>query len=130
MATDDTTSAEIDALLAAHGDWRGDVLVRARSLVHEALPGVTETVKWRKPSNPGGVPVFEQDGIICTLEAYNGKAKITFARGAKLDDPKGIFNGSLGGNTMRAIDVHAPDQLDEEGFKELLQQAAALNAAS
>lgn len=129
MPTDDATTAEVDALIASHGDWRGDVLARARELIHEALPDVTETVKWKKPSNPGGVPVFEQDGIICTLEAYKGKAKITFAKGATLDDPKGIFNGSLGGNTMRAIDVHEGDDFDEEGFKDLVRAAAAHNAA-
>lgn len=128
MATDDQTATEIDALIASHGDWRSDVLAQARTLAHEALPDLVETVKWRKPSNPGGVPVLEHDGIICTLEAYRGKAKITFANGAKLDDPRGIFNGSLGGNTMRAIDVHEDDELDEEGFKDLVRAAAAFNA--
>jgi hypothetical protein len=127
--TDDATTAEVDALLAAHGDWRSDVLARARALIHEALPDVTETVKWRKPSNPGGVPVFEQDGIICTLEAFTDKAKITFARGAQLEDPSGIFNGSLGGNTMRAIDVREGDDLDEAAFMAMVRAAAADNAA-
>jgi hypothetical protein len=127
--TDDATAAEVDALLAAHGDWRSDVLARARELIHEALPDVTEAVKWRKPSNPGGVPVFERDGIICTLEAFTGKAKITFARGARLADPSGIFNGSLGGNTMRAIDVREGDDLDEAAFVAMVRAAAAHNAA-
>ena len=94
--TDDRPAAEqIDDILAGHGDWRGDVLARARALAHEALPDVVETVKWRKPSNPAGVPVLEHGGMLCTLEAYSDKAKITFAFGAHLDDPAGLFNSSL-----------------------------------
>lgn len=129
MTTDDATTAEIDALIAAHGDWRSDVLAHARALAHEALPDLVETVKWRKPTNPGGVPVLERDGIICTLEAYTSKAKITFANGAKLDDPAGIFNGSLGGSTMRAIDVHEGEQLDDDAFTAMVRAAAEHNAA-
>lgn len=128
MPTDEATAAEVDALIASHGDWRGDVLAHARALAHDALPDLVETVKWKKPTNPGGVPVLEQDGIICTLEAYKGKAKITFANGAKLDDPAGIFNGSLGGKTMRAIDVQEDDDFDDEAFQAMVRRAAEFNA--
>jgi hypothetical protein len=124
-----SASELVDERIAAIGDWRGDVLAQVRRLIHEALPDVVETIKWRKPSNPDGVPVWEHDGIICTGETYKGKAKITFANGAKLEDPAGLFNGSLGGNTMRAIDVFEGDELHEDAFRDLVRAAADLNAA-
>lgn len=124
-----SASELVERRIAAIGDWRGEVLAQARRLIHEALPDVLESIKWRKPSNPDGVPVWERDGIICTGEAYRGKAKITFANGAKLEDPAGLFNGSLGGNTMRAIDVFEGDELDEDAFRDLVRAAADLNAA-
>ena len=118
----------IDATIAALGDWRGDTLARVRGLIHEAEPDVVETAKWRKPSNPDGVPVWELGGIICTGETYRDKVKFTFARGAALDDPTGIFNASLTAGTRRAIDLYQGDELDEEGFKRLIAVAVAHNA--
>jgi hypothetical protein len=100
-----------------------------RALIHAADPDVVETVKWRKPSNPAGVPVWEHDGIVCTGETYKGYVKLTFAKGAKLPDPAGLFNGSVGGNTMRAIDIREGVTIDEEAFKALFRAAVALNAA-
>lgn len=121
-------SASIDAKIAALGDWRGQTLARLRALVREADPDVVEAVKWRKPSNPAGVPVWEHDGMICTGETYRDKVKLTFARGAKLDDPSGLFNASLDGNTRRAIDLREGEAVDEDAFKALVRAAAALNA--
>lgn len=121
-------SALIDAQIGQLGDWRGDVLARVRELIHEAEPDVVEQVKWRKPTNPNGVPVWEADGIICTGEAYTDKVKLTFAQGAALDDPAGVFNASLGGKVRRAIDLREGDQLDEQAFIELVQAAAHHNA--
>jgi hypothetical protein len=110
------------------GDWRERTLARVRALIHEAEPDVVETVKWRKPSNPDGVPVWELDGIICTGETYKDKVKLTFAQGAALDDPTGLFNASLTAGTRRAIDLREDDELDEDAFKELIRVAAAHNA--
>lgn len=129
---DDTESPSelIDARIEELGDWRGAALARIRRLIQEAEPDVVETVKWRKPSNAMlGVPVWELDGLICTGETYKEKVKITFARGAALDDPAGLFNASLGGNTRRAIDLHEGDELDESAFKSLVRAAAALNGS-
>lgn len=109
--------------------WRGATLARVRALIHEALPDVIEAVKWRKPSNPAGVPVWEHAGILCTGEAYKGYVKLTFAKGALLPDPSGLFNASLAGNAMRAIDIREGNRLDEEAFCALVRAAAALNAA-
>lgn len=125
--TDDSLSAEIDAKLAALGDWRGDALSRMRGLIHEADPAVVETVKWRKPSNPAGVPVWEHAGILCTGEVYKGYVKLTFARGAALDDPAGLFNAGFGGGTRRAIDIREGETVDTEAFKALVRAAVALN---
>ncbi|MFL6773027.1 MAG: DUF1801 domain-containing protein, partial [Sphingomicrobium sp.] len=96
-----SASAEIDARIAGLNDWRGATLAQLRRLIREADPDVVETVKWRKPSNPAGVPVWEHAGMICTGELYKDKVKLTFARGAGLDDPAGLFNSSLGGGTRR-----------------------------
>ena len=129
MATDESASDAIDEKIRSLGEWRGAVLARLRRLIREADPDVIETVKWRKPSNPAGVPVWEHGGIICTGEIYKDKVKLTFARGAALDDPKRLFNASLDGGTRRAIDVREGDALDEAAFKALVRDAVALNAS-
>jgi hypothetical protein len=102
------------------------MLARVRLLIQQADPDVAEEMKWRRPSNPMGVPVWSHDGILCTGETYKDKVKITFARGASLDDPTGLFNSSLEGNTRRAIDLHEGDELDEEAFEALVRAAVAL----
>ncbi len=122
-------SVEIDAKIAALGDWRGDTLARARGLILAADPEIIETVKWRKPANPSGVPVWERGGILCTGETYRDKVKLTFAKGAALDDPTGLFNSSLEGNTRRAIDLFEGDEVDGEALKALVREAALLNAS-
>lgn len=126
----DDASALIDAKIAALGDWRGEMLGRVRSLIREAQPDVVETVKWRKPTNPSGVPVWERDGILCTGELYRDKVKLTFARGAALADPAGLFNAGLDGGTRRAIDIREGETVDAEAFKALIREAAAANAAA
>ena len=125
----ETPADSIDARIAALGDWRGEMLRHVRALIREADPAVVETVKWRKPSNPAGVPVWEHEGILCTGETYRDKVKLTFARGAALEDPAGLFNASLDGNTRRAIDIREGDELDGESFKALIRSAVALNAS-
>jgi hypothetical protein len=122
-------SAEIDAMIAARGDWRGETLARVRALIKEADPEVVETVKWRKPSNPAGIPVWEHDGLICGGEIYKSYVKLTFAEGASLPDPSGLFNAGFGGNTRRAIDISEGDAIDEEAFKALIRAAVALNVS-
>jgi hypothetical protein len=117
----------IDARIKALGDWRGATLARARKIIKEADPDVVEEVKWRKPSNQLGVPVWEHAGIICTGETYKDKVKLTFAKGAALKDPSGLFNSSLDGNVRRAIDFHAGDTIDEKALKALVRAAVALN---
>ncbi len=124
MTTPESSSAEIDARIAALGDWRGETLARVRALIHQAVPEVVEEVKWR------GTPVWSSDGIICTGETYKAYVKLTFAKGAALDDPAGLFNSSLEGNVRRAIDIPQGAALDEAAFKALIQAAAALNSAS
>jgi hypothetical protein len=120
----------IDARIAALNDWRGETLARVRKLIHEADPGVVEEVKWRKPSNPLGVPVWSHDGIICTGETYKNVVKLTFAKGGALKDEVGLFNSSLQGNVRRAIDFHEGDRLDEKALKALIRAAAALNMSA
>ena len=120
----------LDAHIAALGDWRGETLARVRALIKEADPDVVEDVKWRKPSNPMGVPVWEHAGIICTGETYKDKVKLTFASGASLDDPTGLFNSSLEGNARRAIDIREGDAIDEEALKALIRAALALNVSA
>ena len=124
-----STSAEspselIDARIEDLGDWRGEMLSRLRALIKAADPEVAEEWKWR------GVPVWSHDGIICTGETYKNVVKMTFAKGASLEDPSGLFNSSLEGNVRRAIDVHEGDQLDEEALKALIRAAVALNESS
>jgi hypothetical protein len=118
---EDSPSQLIDARIAALGDWRGETLARVRVLIKEADPEVVEEWKWR------GVPVWEHDGIICTGETYKDKVKLTFARGASLDDPSGIFNASLEGKARRAIDIHEGGRIDEKALKALIRAAVALN---
>jgi hypothetical protein len=119
----------IDQKLRSLGDWRGPMLTKLRRLIREADPEVAETVKWRKPSNPAGVPVWEHSGIICTGETYKDKVKLTFARGAAIADPKGLFNASLDGGTRRAIDFREGDEVDEEAFKALIREAVVVNGS-
>jgi hypothetical protein len=127
----DSPSQLIDAKIKALGDWRGETLARIRSLIKEADPDVVEDVKWRKPSNAMlGVPVWEHDGIICTGETYKAAVKLTFAKGAALDDPRGLFNSSLEGNVRRAIDIHEGEKVDEKPFKALIRAAVAQNTSA
>jgi hypothetical protein len=123
----DAPSALIDAHIAALGDWRGAALARLRALIRQADPGVVEAVKWRKPSNPLGVAVWEHAGILCTGETYKDKVKLTFAKGAALDDPSGLFNASLDGNTRRAIDMREGEAVDENAFMALVRAAVKAN---
>jgi hypothetical protein len=109
-------------------DWRGELLARIRALIQTADPQITEDVKWRKPSNPAGVPTWEHDGIVCTGETYKDKVKLTFPKGSALADPAGLFNASLAG-TRRAIDIFEGDRINEKAFKVLIEAAVALNAA-
>jgi hypothetical protein len=126
----ESPSQLIDARIAELGDWRGEMLSRLRRLIKEADPEVAEEVKWRKPSNPLGVPVWEHAGIICTGETYKDKVKLTFASGAALPDPSRLFNSSLEGNTRRAIDFHEGHKIDEEALKALIRAAVALNISA
>lgn len=112
------------------GGWRAETLAEVRRLIHEADPDIMEECKWIKPSNPLGVPVWSHAGIVCTGEAYTQVVKLTFARGASLADPRGLFNSSLEGNTRRAIDIREGEALDAEGFKALIQAAVAENLRS
>ncbi len=109
------------------GDWRVDTVDTVRSLMLAAEPGMTEEAKWAKASNPGGVPTFSCDGLVCTAETYRDKVKVTFARGAALPDPAGLFNASLDAGTRRAIDLREGDGLDEGAFVALVRDAVALN---
>lgn len=121
MSGADTPAARIDARIAELGDWRGETLARVRALIHEAEPEVVEEWKWR------GVPVWSRDGIICTGESYKAVVKLTFAKGASLPDPAGLFNASLEGGVRRAIDIREGEAPDAEAFKALVRAAAALN---
>ncbi len=118
----------VDAAIASAEDWRGQILTRLRKLMLQAVPGMVEEVKWRKPSNPLGVPTWSDNGIICTGEIYKDKVKLTFAKGASLQDPAGIFNASLDAGTRRAIDIREGEKVDEKAFKALVKSAAAFNA--
>ena len=122
-------SKDIDAKIKALGGWRGEMLARLRALIHEADADVVESVKWRKPSNPYGVPVWEYAGILCTGDIYKDKVKLTFADGAALPDPAGLFNASLDGNLRRAIDIREGESIDAKAFKALLSAAVARNTS-
>lgn len=110
-------------------DWRADQVDRIRALVLEADPEAVEEAKWRKASNPDGVPTFSHSGLLCTVETYKDKVKVTFAKGASLPDPAGVFNSSLDGGTRRAVDLFSSDDLDEDAFARLVREAVALNTA-
>jgi hypothetical protein len=126
----DSSSPLIDARIKELSDWRGETLARIRSLIKQADAEVVEEVKWRKPSNSmRGVPVWEHAGIICTGETYKNAVKLTFAKGAALEDPSGLFNSSLEGNTRRAIDFHEGDRIDEKALQALIRAAVALNTS-
>jgi hypothetical protein len=120
---DESPSELIDARIAELDDWRGETLAQIRALVKEADPDVVEEWKWR------GTPVWSHDGIICTGETYKQVVKMTFAKGASLDDPAGLFNSSLDGNVRRAIDIHEGEQIDEQALKDLVRSAVALNTS-
>ena len=127
----DSPSQIIDARIKELSDWRGETLARLRTLIQQADPEVVEEVKWRKPSNSMlGVPVWSHAGMICTGETYKNVVKMTFAKGASLEDPSGLFNSSLEGNTRRAIDFHEGDKIDEKALKALIRAAVALNTSS
>ena len=123
MSEDKTAAEQIDTRIAALDDWRGETLARVRKLIHEADPEVEETWKWR------GVPVWEHAGIICTGETYKAVVKLTFAKGAALADPSGLFNSSLEGNVRRAIDIHEGEAIDAAALKALVLEAVAVNLA-
>ena len=126
----DSPSRQIDSRIKELRDWRGQTLARIRILIKQADPEVVEELKWIKPTNPGGVPVWSHAGIICTGETYKNVVKMTFAKGASLEDPSGLFNSSLEGNTRRAIDFHEGDKIDEKALKALIRAAVALNMSS
>lgn len=125
----EVTAEKVDAIISALGDWRGATLARVRALIRQADPDVVEELKWRKPSNPTGVPVWSHHGLICTGETYKDKVKLTFAQGASIDDPAGLFNAGLQGNTRRAIDIHEGDSIDESAFQNLVRAAVDFNSS-
>ena len=125
-----TDSETIDAKIDSLPDWRGKALAKVRQLIKQADPQVVEEVKWRKASNPLGVPTWSHDGIICTGETYRDKIKLTFARGASLDDPAGLFNASLDGGTRRAIDIREGEKIDEAALTALIRRAVEFNRSA
>ena len=127
-APSESASAKIDAKIAELGDWRGKALARVRAIIHAADPEIVEEWKWVKPTNPG-TPVWSHGGIVCTGETYKSVVKLTFAKGAALKDPAGLFNASLEGNVRRAIDIREGDEIDEAALKDLIRAAVALNLA-
>jgi hypothetical protein len=126
---DKTAAANITRRIQELGDWRGEMLARVRQLIHDAAPGIREEWKWVKPTS-GGTPVWSHDGIVCTGESYKQAVKLTFARGASIEDPKKLFNASLEGNTRRAIDLHEGEKIDEAAFRQLIRAAVAANGAA
>jgi hypothetical protein len=128
MATEESPSKQIDRRIAELDDWRGETLARVRELIHQADPDVVEEWKWVKATSPG-TPVWSHDGGICTGEVYKDKVKLTFFKGASVEDPSGLFNSSLEGNTRRALDVFEGDEIDEQAFTALIRSAVALNTS-
>ena len=122
----ESASAFIDEKIKELGDWRGKMLAKVRAIIHEADPEIVEERKWVKPTSPG-TPVFSHGGIVCTGETYKNVVKMTFAKGAALKDPSGLFNSSLDGNVRRAIDIHEGDKIDGAALKDLIRTAVALN---
>ncbi len=125
----ESASASIDEKIKQLGDWRGKTLAHLRQLIHAADPGIQEEWKWAKPASPG-TPVWSHDGIVCTGETYKQVVKLTFARGASIEDPKKLFNSSLEGNVRRAIDLREGEKIDEAAFKQLIRAAVAANSAA
>src|SRR5580704_12573156 len=124
-----SASASIDAKVKELGDWRGKTLAHVRELIHKADPDIVEEWKWAKPKS-AGTPVWSHDGIVCTGESYKQVVKLTFARGASLNDPKKLFNSSLEGNVRRAIDIHEGEKINEAAFTQLIRTAVAANSAA
>jgi len=122
----ESASAFIDERIKELGDWRGKTLAKVREIIHEADPEIVEERKWVRTTSPG-TPVFSHGGIVCTGETYKNVVKMTFAKGARLQDPSGLFNSSLDGNVRRAIDIHEGDKVDEAALKDLIRAAVALN---
>jgi len=122
-----SASEQIDDIIEGLGDWRARTFTTVRGLIHAAVPEVVEEIKYRKPTSPAGVPIFSHEGTICTGETYKDKVKLTFANGAAINDPAGLFNSSLGGKVRRAVDIFENDDLDEEAFKNLVRAAADFN---
>jgi hypothetical protein len=125
----ESASASIDEKIKQLGDWRGKTLSHVRQLIHNADPDIQEEWKWAKPGSPG-TPVWSHDGIVCTGETYKQVVKLTFARGASIEDPKKLFNSSLEGNVRRAIDLREGEKIDEAAFKQLVRAAVAANSAA
>jgi hypothetical protein len=125
----ESASQEIDARIQQLAGWRGEMLTRLRALIKQADPEVVEECKWKKPSNPLGTPVWYHNGILCTGEAHKSVVKMTFAKGAALDDPSGLFNSSLDGNVRRAIDFREGDKINEKALKALIRAAVTLNTS-
>jgi hypothetical protein len=125
----ESASAFIDQRIEELGDWRGKMLAKVRKIIHEADPEIVEERKWVRSTSPG-TPVFSHGGIVCTGETYKSVVKITFAKGAALKDPSGLFNSSLEGNVRRAIDIHEGDKIDEAALKQLIRAAVAANSAT
>ena len=125
----DAASAKITRRIEEQGDWRGQTLAHLRQLIHDADPAIQEEWKWEKPKSPG-VPIWSHDGIVCTGESYKQVVKLTFARGASIDDPKKLFNSSLEGSTRRAIDLREGEKINEAAFKQLIRAAVAANSAA
>jgi len=128
-SNDVSASQQIDAMLGEWGDWRGDRLSQLRALIQNADREVVEEVKWKKPSNPAGVPVWSHDGIVCIGEALKNAVRLTFPKGAVLDDPQKLFNARLDSNSVRAIDFREGDKVDEDAVKALIQEAVLLNTS-
>jgi hypothetical protein len=125
----EAASANITRRIKELGDWRGETLAHVRRLLHDADPDIVEEWKWEKPKSPG-TPVWSHDGIVCTGESYKQAVKLTFARGASLEDPKKLFNSSLEGSTRRALDIHEGEKINEAAFKQLIRAAVAANSAA
>lgn len=122
----ESASGLIDKRIKELGDWRGEMFAKVRQIIHKADPEIVEEWKWVRATNPG-TPVFSHGGIVCTGEVYKNVVKVTFAKGASLKDPAGLFNSSLEGNVRRAIDIHEGEDIDEAAFRELIRAAVALN---
>jgi hypothetical protein len=127
QVVDETPSQEIDAIIQESSDWRGKKLSQLRAIIKQADPGVVEEVKWKKPSKPSGVPVWSHDGILCVADTLKSAVRLTFPKGAQMKDPKKLFNTRLESNTVRAIDFHEGDTVDEAALKALILEAVELN---